>query len=142
MSNLFNAIATGVDTFKEREVRFQKRLELARSTDEADLVRTVSAFGLDGCAVLFREVCNNPATTLKVAEVALQELERYLAVGWDACAHEAQDEWQRKYVELVAAASDATVEQVKKARKLLSNLRLDWAEGVRLSNALVEKIPA
>lgn len=142
MSNLLFAIATGVDTLEERKVRVQRRVELAQSSNEADLVRAVSTFGLDGCVVVFRTACCNPATTIKVAEAALRELRRFLDAGWDSDALAAQRQWRHKFVELVAADSDATEAQVKRACELLSKLRPDRDEYARLKKALTERVPA
>lgn len=115
MSNVLAYLVEDGRSSEDMERKFQKQLALARSSSEADLLKLASCYGLDGCSVIHGELRRNPAITLKVAEAALRELQRFNSCGWDPCGPEDQRAWEKRFAELVADDPDATLEDCLRA---------------------------
>lgn len=92
---------------EEQEREFQRQLELANSSDEAELVKLASSYGLDGCCVIHDALRRNPSTTLKVVETAISRLKEYLSWGWSPTAADALNAWRKKLAIMTASNSAA-----------------------------------
>lgn len=115
MSNVLAYMAEDGRSVEDKKRQFEEKMALARSNDEAELIKLASSYGLDGCSAIHGALRRNPYVSRKVAEAALRELERFSSWGWSPCAPQDQREWEIKLAELIADDPAATLEDGKRA---------------------------